>query len=123
MTLVRLYILLGLLGGEVMQGWAPRYAKGVMERVVAKRGLATDVCHVSSAYYPIGTPVYVYGLNTGVLRGCIVSDVSQPAHVARHRAKGWPVELGFSEAISLCGIEHINDPPRMCPVLVFKLEE
>lgn len=106
-----------------MQGWAPRYAKGVMEQVAEKRGIAVDVCHVSSPIYPIGTPVYVYGFNTGALRGCIVSDVSQTAHKARHIAKEWWAELGYSEAVSLCGIEHINDPPKMCPVIVFKVND
>jgi hypothetical protein len=107
----------------VQQGWAPRYAKGVMERVVERRGLPTDVCHVSSPVYPIGTPVYVYGLNTGVLRGCIVSDVSQAAHKARHIAKQWWAELGFREAESLCGERAMREPPRGCPILVIRVNE
>ena len=106
-----------------MQGIAPHYAKGVMERVAEWRGLPADVCHVSSPVYPIGTPVYVYGLNTGVLRGCIVSDVSQPGHVARHIAKGYWAELGNNEARSICGKSAMRDPPRSCPILVIRVNE
>jgi len=124
MGLIRLYILLGLCGcGVIQEGFAPHYAKGVMERVVARRGLPTDGCHVSSPVYPIGTPVYVYGVNTGVLRYCIVSDVSQTAHKARHIAKKWWAELGFREAENLCGAAAMKDRPEACEIIVFRINE
>ena len=133
MALIRLYILLGLLGGEVMQGFAPRYDPGGMERMAKKHGIALDMCHISSAYYPIGTPIYVYGLNTGVLRWCIVSDVSADVDTTgrnssesdreRHKRTKRIIEVGYAEALSLCGKAHINDPPKRCPVIVYKVEE
>ncbi len=119
--LIALYIAVGAHGGTAMDGVAPRYGRGVMERVVAKRGLPERGCYVSSAYYPIGTKLYVWGHNTGVLLTCWVGDVSADKDKARHRAQGKPVEAGFTEAQKLCGLDHMQDPPRKCPITVFYL--
>lgn len=121
-SLIRLYILIGLLGGVVMERTAARYDPGGMERVAHNRDLPVVSCMIAAPTLEIGEWVYVWGKNTGVLRWCRVTDTSQPWDKARHIRTG-RIELGYDEAISLCGIEHINDPPRMCPVLVFKLEE
>ena len=94
-----------------------------MEQVSRNRDLPIVSCMVSSPYYDIGEWVYVYGVNTGALRWCRVTDVSRPEHRQRHRRIGWIAELGFNEALSLCGKAHINDPPKRCPVIVFRLEE
>lgn len=106
-----------------MGGWAPRYDPGGMERVAFNRDLPIASCMVSSPYYDIGEMVYVYGRNTGALRWCRVTDVSKPEHRARHRRIGWVIEAGYNEAVSLCGIEHINDPPKKCPVIVFRVND
>ena len=51
-----------------MDGYAPRYSPGVMERVVRRRDLAPAACNISSAYYPLGTWVYVWSHNRHILR-------------------------------------------------------
>lgn len=72
-------------------------------RVVARRDLPPAACNISSAYYPLGTWVYVWGDHTKVLRHCRVADVSHPRDVARHRRTTRVIELGYTEAQSLCG--------------------
>ena len=62
--LIQLYILLALHGGESMDGYAPRYAPGVMERVVRHRELPWAACNVSGAYYGMGTEVWVWSVHT-----------------------------------------------------------
>lgn len=118
MALINILLALAILGGESMDGVAPRYAPGLMERVVARRDLAPAACNVSSTYYPLGTWVYVWGQRTKVLRHCRVSDVSHPRDVARHRRTGRIIELGYTEAQSLCGYAAMDDPPTACPVTV-----
>jgi hypothetical protein len=107
-------------GGEVMSGYAPRYAKGVMERVSRNRDLPLVGCMVSSPYYEVGTRVIVYGSNTDRALSCRVTDVSAPKDRARHIRTRRVVELGFSEAQRLCGLDHMADPPTKCPVIVIR---
>ena len=123
MALINILIALALFGGEAMDGYAPRYSPGVMERVVQRRDLAPAACNISSAYYPVGTWVYVWGDNTKVLRHCRVADVSHPRDVARHKRTKRVIELGYTEARSLCGDAAMQAPPTACPVTVIKIDE
>ena len=120
--LIQLYILLALHGGESMDGYAPRYAKGVMERVVKNRDLPYAACNVSSAYYGIGTEVWVVSWNTHQVRRCRVADVSGPADVARHRRTKRLIEAGYEEAKWICGLNRMKDRPERCPVTVLRIE-
>jgi hypothetical protein len=82
--------------------------------------MAAEGCLVSSAYDAIGTRLYVYGRNTGALRLCTVVDVSGPRDRARHRHTGRIIELGYSEALTLCGN---MGKPTDCPIVTIRLEE
>ena len=119
--LIELYIALALLGGEEMSGYAPRYAPGVMERVARNRDLPAVECMVSSPYYEVGTWVWVWGKNTYSLHYCRVTDISAPKDRDRHIRTKRIIEVGYSEAIKICGIEYINDRPEKCPITVIKL--
>ena len=121
--LIQLYILLALHGGESMDGYAPRYAPGVMERVVRHRDLPWAACNVSSAYYGIGTEVWVVSWTTYQVRRCRVADVSGPADVARHRRTKRLIEAGYEEAKWICGLSHMRDRPERCPVTVIRVNE
>lgn len=123
MNLIALYIALALLGGDSMEGYAPRYSPGVMERVADIRQMAHAECMVSSAYYPIGTEVYVWGKRTYTLRKCIVTDVSAPKDKARHRKTKRIIELGYTEALDICGKKYINSASKECPVIVIRLNQ
>lgn len=116
--LYRLLIAVALLGGEVHAGYAPRYAPGVMERVSRNRDLPIVGCMVSSPRYGIGTWVWVWGANTETLLRCRVTDISHPRDRARHFRTGREVELGYTEAVRLCGKRAMKDRPERCPVLV-----
>lgn len=129
-ALINLLIALALLGGESMTGYAPRYDPGGMEHVADIRGLPHVPCMVSSAYYDVGVWVYVRGVNTGVLRYCRVTDVSDPTRVNgresdrdRHRRTRRIVELSYEMAIELCGRKNINGPSRDCPIEVYRVNE
>ena len=121
--LIQLYILLALHGGESMDGYAPRYAKGVMERVVKNRDLPWAACNVSSAYYPVGTRVWVVSWNTHQVRRCRVADVSGPNDVARHRRTKRIIESSFVDAKWICGLSRMKDRPERCPVTVLRVDE
>jgi len=122
LALINILIALALLGGEAMDGYAPRYSPGVMERVVRRRDLAPAACNISSAYYPLGTWVYVWSHNRHILRYCRVADVSHPRDVARHQRTKRVIELGYTEAQSLCGDAAMQAPPTACPVTVVHLQ-
>ena len=121
--LIQLYIALALHGGESMDGYAPRYAKGVMERVVRHRDLPWAACNVSSAYYPVGTRVWVVSWNTHQVRRCRVADVSGPNDVARHRRTKRIIESSFVDAKWICGLSRMKDRPERCPVTVLRVDE
>mgnify|MGYP000996610000 CR=1 FL=1 len=106
-----------------MDGYAPRYSPGLMERVSRNRALEPVPCMVSSPIYPVGTWLYVWSHNQKVLRACRVTDVSAPNDRARHIRTRRIVELGYDEAISICGAEHINDRPEACPVTVLRVND
>ena len=113
-----------------MNGYAPRYDKNVMERVVARRDLAPAACNISSAYYGIGTWVWVWSWNTKTLKRCRVSDVSDTtkknggeSDQARHRRTRRIMEWSYPMAIEMCGREHLNDRPEQCPVTVIRVNE
>ncbi len=121
--LIQLYIALALLGGESMDGYAPRYSPGLMERVAARRHMDAVPCMVSSPYYPIGTWVWVWGRNTNALERCRVTDVSAAKDRERHIRTKRVVELGYEEALRFCGEEHMQHRPEQCPVVVLRINE
>lgn len=92
-----------------------------MSKVAARRDLQEAPCMISSAQYPIGTWLYIYGKNTGALRWCKVVDVSGPEHKAGHIRRRRLVELSYEVTRDLCGA--LNEPSRACPVLIIQLEE
>jgi hypothetical protein len=110
-------------GVVVREGVAPYYSPGVMERVSRHRDLPLVDCMVSSPRYPIGTWVYVYGANTDILLWCRVTDVSHPRDRARHLKTHREVELGYTEAVRLCGRKAMRDRPERCPVVVVYFAE
>ena len=119
--LIQLYILLALHGGESMDGYAPHYAKGVMEKVAARRGLQPESCMVSSPIHPVGAHVWVWGEKTKVLLRCLVADVSHPRDRARHLRTGRVIELGYASTAAICG--NTTGPARECPVWVMRVGE
>ena len=122
-ALINLYIALVLLGGESMTGYAPRYDPGVMERVVARRHLPPAACNISSAYYGIGTELWVWSWNTKTLRLCRVADVSAGKDKARHQQTGRIIEASYTDADWMCGRQHLNHRPEQCPVTVIRVNE
>lgn len=117
--LYRLLMLAALLGGSVSQGVAPHYAPGVMERVARIRHMERVGCMVSSPVEPLGTWLYVYGVRTGALRYCRVTDVSHPRDRARHLRTGRLIEIDYPNTWALCG--STKDRPERCPVVIVKL--
>src|SRR5512138_1361196 len=89
-----------------------------MERVSRNRDLPIVGCMVSSPRYPIGTWVWVWGSNTQTLLRCRVTDISHPRDRARHLRTGREVELGYIEAVRLCGRRAMQDRPERCQVIV-----
>jgi len=123
LALINILIALALLGGEAMDGYAPRYSPGVMGRVAVHRDLPPVPCMVSSPNYDVGTWVYVWSATKKVLRHCRVTDVSHPRDRERHIRTKRIVELSYEMAIELCGHEHLADPPTKCPVVVVRINE
>lgn len=111
-------MILALCAGECQIGVAPHYSPGLMEKVADNRGLPRVACMVSSPIYPIGTRVMVYGVRTKTLLECRVTDISAPADRERHIRTRRVVELGFTEAVRLCG--QTTEPPGKCPVVVWE---
>ena len=121
--LIQLYILLALHGGESMDGYAPRYAPGLMQKVAVRRHMEVTPCMVSSPYYPLGTWVWVWGRKTYTLSHCKVVDVSSSKDRDRHIRTKRVVELSYENAITICGIKNINNRPEECPITVIKINE
>lgn len=121
--LIQLYIALYLRGGESMNGYAPRYSPGLMEKVAQRRHMEIVPCMVSSPYYPIGTWVYVWSHNHSILRHCRVTDVSHPKDAPRHKRTKRIVEIAYENVAELCGEQFINSRPEMCPVTVLRVGE
>lgn len=122
MALINVLIALALLGGESMNGFAPRYSPGLMEKVAQRRHMEAVPCMVSSPYYPLGTWVYVWSHNKKILRHCRVTDVSAPQDAPRHKRTKRIVELSYELAIELCGREYLHSRPETCPVTVVRTE-
>jgi len=106
------------MGWHVQEGFAPRYAPGVMEAVARNRDMPRVGCMISSPTLPLGSWVYVWGVRGGVLRHCRITDVSAPKDRRRHIRTGRIAELGYPEARDICGIEYINGSSAECPILV-----
>ena len=118
MTLIRLLTLAALMGWNVSEGFAPRYAPHVMEQVARNRGMPRVGCMISSPTLPLGSWVYVWGVRSGVLRHCRITDVSKSEDRKRHIRTKRIVELSFDAALEICGIEYIDSQSKECPVLV-----
>jgi hypothetical protein len=118
--LYRLLILASLLGGSVREGFAPHYAPGVMERVSRVRDLPIVSCMVASPLEEIGAWVYVYGVRTGALRYCRVTDTSQARDRARHLRTRRYVELDYGNTIAICGTT--RGRADACPVVVVRIQ-
>jgi hypothetical protein len=121
--LYRLLLVVAMLGGDVHEGYAPRYSPGVIERVSRHRDLPIVECMVSSPRYPIGTWIWIYGWNTDRLAHCRVTDVSQARDRARHLRTKREVELGYPAALRLCGARAMRDRPERCPVVVVRVRD
>lgn len=120
-ALIAFCIALALHGGTQQHGVAPHYAKGVMEKVAARRGLAAEACMVSSPIHPVGAHVWVWGERTQVLLRCLVADVSHPRDRARHLRTGRVIELGYASTAAICG--NTTGPARACPVWVMRVND
>lgn len=121
--LISLYIALGIHGGESMNGYAPYYAKGVMDTVLINRGLKPASCNISSAYYNIGTWVWVWSAKTFQLRKCRISDVSAPIDKQRHRRTKRIIEFSYEDAVVFCGKKAMKNGPKDCPVTVIRIND
>lgn len=107
----------------VYRGYAAHYDYGVMEQVLANRGIEVEDGYwpVASPYHPIGTKLKGQSVLTGEVRLFEVTDVAAPQDEARIRAKGIVLELGWDDQLmwDMCRIRFVNaEPPRACPVVV-----
>lgn len=118
MTLIRLLVLAALMGWDVQEGYAPRYSKNLMEQVARNRDMPIVGCMISSPTLPLGSWAYVYGKRTHVLRYCRITDTSAPKDKQRHIRTKRIAELGYNEALSICGVEYINGSSKECPILL-----
>lgn len=118
MTLLRLLVWASLMGWQVQEGYAPRYAKNVMEQVARNRDMPRVGCMISSPTLPLGSWVYVWGVRSQVLRHCRITDVSAPKDKERHMRTKRIAELSFDAALGICGIEYIDSQSKECPILV-----
>ncbi len=87
-----------------------------MAQVASRRGMQPAACMVSSPVLPLGSWVYLYGINTGVLRYCLVVDVSEARDRARHIRTRRIAEISYEVTHDLCG--HTMEPVESCPILV-----
>jgi hypothetical protein len=108
--------LLFSMGMQIQTGYAVRYDPNVMERVAIVRGMEQQDCMVSSPVFDIGSWLYVYGKNTKQMLLCQVVDTSHPKDKPRHLQNNLIVELGYNNAIPICG--GLNVPRRDCAVIV-----
>ena len=105
-----------LMGWQVQEGFAPRYAPHLMAHVASRRGMRPAACMVSSPVLPVGRWEYIYGVNTGALRHCLIVDVSAPKDRHRHIKTRRIAEIAFEDARDLCG--HTTEPVESCPIIV-----
>lgn len=90
-----------------------------MRRVSLNRDMEPVACMVSSASFEVGTWLWIYGEQTGVLLHCRVTDISAPSDEARHRRTRRIAELSFEVTARVCGAT--REPSRSCPITVVKL--
>lgn len=110
----------GHLGGQ-QEGYAARYAPGVMARVARVRHIAPADCMVAltSARTITGRQwVWILGRRTRVLRRCKVIDLPQERDRKGLEAREIVVELDHESAREICG--SVVDPPRQCPVIIWR---
>jgi hypothetical protein len=122
MTLIRILTMAALMGWAVQEGFAPRYAPGVMETVARNRDMPRVGCMISSPTLPLGSWVYVWGVRSKVLRHCRITDVSAPKDRQRHIRTQRIAELSFDAALAICGVEYIDSQSKECPILVIRLQ-
>lgn len=120
-TLYKLLVAAAMSSGVVDSGYAPHYAKNVMEQVARNRDIAPAACMVSRPRGPIGGWVWVYGERTGALLRCKIVDVSHPADLARHERTGRVAELSFAVAGVICGSTHGRVDE--CPVTIIEVDK
>lgn len=98
------------------QGYAVRYAPGKFEEVENNRGLTHVARNMASPRHPIGSWVWVEGLNTGVRLRIRVADTSKPEHKAGHIARGI-FEVDPESGALLCG-DWWEGNAKECPIIV-----
>lgn len=107
-------------GGIQQEGYAARYAKGVMGRVADNRGIPRTSCMVAltSARAITGQQwVWVWGERTRKGRHCKVVDLPQDRDRKALQERGIVTELDRESARLICG--SVVESPRQCPVVVF----
>ena len=107
--------------GDRQDGYAARYAPGVMAKVAKVRGIASADCMVAltSARTITGRQwIWVLGRRTQALRRCKVVDLPQDNDREVLKQRGIVVELDHDSARAICG--SVVDPPSQCPVRVWR---
>lgn len=122
MGLARLALILALgIGGVRQEGYAARYAPGLMQKVARVRGIAPQPCMaaLTSARTITGRQwVLVVGKRTGVVRWCKVVDLPQQRDREDLKRRRIVTELDHESARVICG--SVVDPPRQCPITVYR---
>lgn len=133
MGLVIKLVLVLELGAGWNRGYAARYDPGVMESAAYNRGMPIVSCMVSSPVYPLGTWVYIQGLNTGKILLCRVTDVSADVDTSnnpkssgltdrqRHIRDLLWAELGYLNTVDICGSTKL--PNRQCPIMIHRMND
>ena len=107
-------------GGIQQEGYAARYAKGVMGRVADNRGIPRTSCMVAltSARAITGQQwVWVWGERTRKGRRCLIVDLPQDRDRKALQDREIVTELDRESARLICG--SVVESPRQCPVVVF----
>jgi hypothetical protein len=107
----------------VYRGYAAHYNYGVMERVLAYRGITVEdgFWPVASPYHKIGTKLKGQSVLTGEVRLFEVTDVAADQDRDRIIARGISIELGWDDQLmwDMCRLSYPNeDRPSACPVVV-----
>ena len=83
-----------------------------MEQVVRHRDRLTPPANVSSAYYPVGTRVWVVSWNTHQVRRCrIARRVTRATWPSRHRRTKRVIEAGYEDQNGSVALERSYEGP------------
>lgn len=122
MGVAKLVLVLAVgIGGVRQEGYAARYAPGVMAKVARVRGIAPVPCMVAltSAKRITGRQwVLVIGQWTGAARWCLVVDLPQERDRQALDQRWIVVELDHESARVICG--SVVEPPQQCLVWVIR---